>query len=64
MRYATQKIAFAYFGVAMALFALQVIFGLTMGYVYVQPNFLAEILPFNIIPVSYTHLTLPTILLV
>ena len=55
MRYATQKIAFAYFGVAMALFALQVIFGLTMGYVYVQPNFLAEILPFNIIRMLHTN---------
>ena len=55
MRYATQKIAFAYFGVAMALFALQVIFGLTMGYVYVQPNFLSEILPFNIGRMLHTN---------
>ncbi|MDO5371095.1 cbb3-type cytochrome c oxidase subunit I, partial [Paracoccus sp. (in: a-proteobacteria)] len=55
MRYATQKIAYAYFGVAMALFALQVTFGLMMGYVYVQPNFLAEILPFNIIRMLHTN---------
>lgn len=63
MRYATQKIAFAYFGVAMALFALQVTFGLLMGYVYVQPNFLAEILPFNIIRMLHTNALIVWLLL-
>lgn len=48
MKYRTQNIAFAYFVAAMALFAVQVIMGLTVGYIYVQPNFLSELLPFNI----------------
>ncbi|MBB1491446.1 MULTISPECIES: cbb3-type cytochrome c oxidase subunit I [unclassified Paracoccus (in: a-proteobacteria)] len=63
MRYATQKIAYAYFGVAMALFALQVTFGLMMGYVYVNPNWLAEILPFNIIRMLHTNALIVWLLL-
>lgn len=47
MKYRTQNIAFAYFVVAMALFAVQVTMGLIIGYIYVQPNFLSELLPFN-----------------
>ncbi|MDW4550745.1 cbb3-type cytochrome c oxidase subunit I [Defluviimonas sp. D31] len=48
MKYQTQKIALAYFAVALALFAVQVTMGLVLGYIYVAPNFLSEILPFNI----------------
>lgn len=55
MKYATQRIAYAYFGVAMALFAVQVSMGLTMGWVYVQPNFLSELLPFNILRMLHTN---------
>ena len=55
MKYHSQRIAYAYFGVAMALFALQVTFGLLMGYVYVNPNFLSELLPFNIIRMLHTN---------
>ncbi|MCA1296782.1 cbb3-type cytochrome c oxidase subunit I [Stappia indica] len=55
MKYQTQKIAYAYFAVAMALFAVQVTMGLVLGYIYVQPNFLAEILPFNIGRMLHTN---------
>ncbi len=48
MKYQTQKIAIAYFYVALALFAVQVTMGLILGWIYVSPNFLSEVLPFNI----------------
>jgi nitric oxide reductase subunit B len=32
----------------MALFAVQVTMGLVLGWIYVSPNFLSEILPFNV----------------
>ncbi len=55
MKYETQKIAFWYFLAAMAVFAVQVLGGLLAGWVYVQPNFLAEALPFNIIRMLHTN---------
>ena len=55
MKYETQKIAYWYFLAAMAVFAVQVLGGLLAGWVYVQPNFLAEILPFNIIRMLHTN---------
>jgi nitric oxide reductase subunit B len=55
MRYHSQRIAYAYFLVAMALFAVQVIFGLIMGWIYVSPNFLSELLPFNIARMLHTN---------
>jgi nitric oxide reductase subunit B len=48
MKYQTQRIALAYFYVALALFAVQVTMGLILGWIYVSPNFLSELLPFNI----------------
>ena len=48
MKYRSQRIALAYFATAMALFAVQVTMGLIMGWIYVSPNFLSELLPFNI----------------
>ena len=48
MKYQSQQIALAYFTVALALFAVQVTMGLVLGWIYVSPNFLSEILPFNI----------------
>ncbi|MCB1972397.1 MAG: cbb3-type cytochrome c oxidase subunit I, partial [Geminicoccaceae bacterium] len=48
MKYQTQKIALAYFLVAIALFAVQVSAGLLLGWIYVDPNFLSEMLPFNV----------------
>ncbi|WP_333683966.1 cbb3-type cytochrome c oxidase subunit I [Pontibaca methylaminivorans] len=55
MKYQTQKIAFSYFGVALALFAVQVLIGLLAGWVYVMPNTLSELAPFNIIRMVHTN---------
>jgi nitric oxide reductase subunit B len=55
MKYQTQKIALAYFTVAMALFAVQVTLGLVMGWIYVDGNFLSTILPFNIARMLHTN---------
>ncbi len=55
MKYESQKIAFAYFTVALALFAVQVIVGLLAGLVYIMPNFLSDILPFNVIRMLHTN---------
>src|SRR3974377_1549083 len=55
MKYQTQKVALAYFGVALALFAVQILAGLLAGYIYVVPNTLSEILPFNIVRMLHTN---------
>lgn len=55
MKYQSQKVALAYFSVAMALFAIQVLGGLLAGWVYVSPNFLSELLPFNVIRMLHTN---------
>ncbi len=55
MKYQSQKVALAYFLVAMALFAIQVLGGLLAGWVYVSPNFLSELLPFNVIRMLHTN---------
>ncbi|MBB4303276.1 nitric oxide reductase subunit B [Rhodobium orientis] len=55
MKYQSQKIALAYMYVALALFTVQVLMGLLLGYIYVQPNFLSEILPFNIARMLHTN---------
>ncbi len=55
MKYQTQKIAQVYFTVAMALFAIQVLGGLLAGWIYVAPNTLSELLPFNIVRMLHTN---------
>ncbi|WP_417807843.1 cbb3-type cytochrome c oxidase subunit I [Thioclava sp.] len=55
MKYSTQKIALMYFAVALALFAVQVTMGLIIGWIYVSPNFLSEVLPFNIGRMLHTN---------
>ncbi len=55
MKYQSQKVAYYYFLAAMALFAIQVLGGLLAGWVYVSPNFLSELLPFNIIRMLHTN---------
>ncbi|PHR62718.1 MAG: nitric-oxide reductase large subunit [Robiginitomaculum sp.] len=55
MKYTTQKVAMAYFAVAMALFAIQVLGGLLAGFIYIAPNFLAEIVPFNVVRMIHTN---------
>ncbi|WP_099826988.1 cbb3-type cytochrome c oxidase subunit I [Oceaniglobus indicus] len=63
MKYQSQQVAYAYFVAAMALFAVQVLGGLTIGWVYVQPNFLAEIFPFHIIRMVHTNALIVWLLL-
>ncbi len=63
MKYETQKIAYAYFVCAMGLFAVQVLGGLTIGWIYVQPNFLAEVFPFHIIRMVHTNALIVWLLL-
>ncbi|PHS23544.1 MAG: nitric-oxide reductase large subunit [Robiginitomaculum sp.] len=63
MKYQSQKIAYWYFAAAMGLFAIQVLVGAIMGYVYVAPNFLSEILPFNILRMVHTNALIVWLLL-
>ena len=39
----------------MALFAIQVLGGLLAGWIYVAPNTLSELLPFNIVRMLHTN---------
>ncbi len=55
MKYESQKIALAYFAVAMALFAVQTLVGLLLGWIYVSPNTLSELTPFNILRMLHTN---------
>ena len=63
MKYQSQKVALAYFVCALGLFAIQVLMGLLAGWVYVSPNFLAELLPFNIIRMIHTNALIVWLLL-
>jgi nitric oxide reductase subunit B len=63
MRFATQRIAYWYFVCAMALFGVQILFGALAGTVYVIPNFLSEILPFNILRMIHTNALIVWLLL-
>lgn len=55
MKYASQRVAFAYFACAMLLFGVQIVVGVLAGTVYVLPNFLSDILPFNILRMIHTN---------
>jgi len=63
MKYQSQKVAYAYFLVAMGLFGIQVLGGLLAGWVYVWPNTLSELLPFNIIRMIHTNALIVWLLL-
>jgi nitric oxide reductase subunit B len=63
MKYQSQKVALAYFYVALALFAVQVSGGLLAGYIYVFPNTLSELLPFNIVRMLHTNALIVWLLL-
>ena len=63
MKYQSQKVALAYFYVAMGLFAIQVLGGLLAGWIYVSPNTLSETLPFNIIRMIHTNALIVWLLL-
>ncbi|TGW07418.1 nitric-oxide reductase large subunit, partial [Mesorhizobium sp. M2D.F.Ca.ET.145.01.1.1] len=55
MKYKTQKVAMTYFYGALVLFLAQLAFGVLAGTVYVMPNTLSVILPFNIIRMIHTN---------
>jgi nitric oxide reductase subunit B len=55
MKYTSQRVALAYFAVALGLFAIQVLAGLLAGWIYVSPNTLSEILPFNVVRMLHTN---------
>lgn len=55
MKYKTQKVAYAYFLAAMAVFAVQVLGGLWAGWIYISPNFMSELMPFNIVRMLHTN---------
>jgi len=55
MKYATQKVALPYFAGALLLFVVQVLVGILAGAVYVMPNLLSELLPFNILRMIHTN---------
>jgi nitric oxide reductase subunit B len=63
MKYESQKIALVYFIGALILFGAQVTFGTLAGYIYVDPNFLSETLPFNIIRMIHTNTLIVWLLL-
>ncbi|WP_404385506.1 cbb3-type cytochrome c oxidase subunit I [Caenispirillum salinarum] len=63
MKYASQKIAYWYFGAALLLFVVQVLVGALAGTVYVLPNFLAELAPFNILRMIHTNALIVWLLL-
>lgn len=55
MKYTTQRIAYPYVVVALILFALQVVFGVLAGSVYVLPNLISDALPFSILRMVHTN---------
>lgn len=55
MRYETQKVAMLYFYGALTLFRAQVLFGVLAGTIYVLPNTLSVLLPFNIVRMIHTN---------
>jgi len=63
MKYDTQRIAYWYFACAMALFVVQVLVGALAATVYAVPNFLATILPFNILRMIHTNALIVWLLL-
>ncbi|EYD76726.1 Nitric-oxide reductase subunit B [Rubellimicrobium mesophilum DSM 19309] len=55
MKYQSQRVALGYFAVALSLFAVQVLAGLLAGWIYISPNTLSVILPFNIVRMIHTN---------
>ncbi len=55
MKYPTRRVALAYFVCAMVLFGVQIIVGVVAGTVYVLPNFLSDVVPFNILRMIHTN---------
>lgn len=56
MRYRSQQVAYWYFAVAMALFGLQIAFGILSAVKYLGPDPLLYILPFDVTKMIHTNL--------
>ena len=64
MRYETQRIAQVYWLGALLIFAVQVLFGLIGGTIYVLPNLISpDILPFNTVRMIHTNAMIVWLLL-
>ena len=62
MRYKSQSVAYWYFAVAMALFGLQLVFGLLSAAKYLGPDPLLYILPFDVTKMIHTNLLIVWVL--
>lgn len=62
MCYKSQSVAYWYFAVAMALFGLQMVFGLLSAAKYLGPDPLLYILPFDVTKVIHTNLLIVWVL--
>src|SRR5262245_63977148 len=58
MRYASQRVAYPYFVIALLLFGLQVAFGLLAVAKYLGPDPLLPLLPFDVVKTIHTNLLL------
>ena len=63
MRYKSQSVAYWYFAVAIALFGLQLVFGLLSATKYLGPDPLLYILPFDVTKMIHTNILIVWVLL-
>src|SRR5512144_740676 len=56
MKYRSQTVAYWYFAVALALFGLQIAFGLLSAIKYLGPDPLVDVLPFDVTKMIHTNL--------
>ena len=63
MKYQSQRVAYWYFLAAMAIFAVQVLGGLWAGWIYINPNFYSDLVPFNIVRMLHTNALIVWLLL-
>ncbi len=63
MKYQTQAIAKWYWFAAIALFVVQVVAGLWAGLIYIEPNFLSGLMPFNIVRMIHSNALIVWLLL-
>ena len=62
MRYQTQRVAYAYWVVALLLYGLQMVFGLLAAAKYLGPDPLRDILPFDRVKEIHTNVLLVWVL--
>ncbi len=62
MRYRSQRVAYAYFAVALFLYGLQLVFGLLSAAKYLGPDPLINLLPFDVTKTIHTNLLIVWVL--